>query len=130
MESCTLPITSLKQKQVKTPNLGNRWMNPLYRELLLYAKVMLASPKLAFANAVLSFTNIGGRTASSLAAKHTNFKVRVAFRLDFGRELPEERARFALFPWLNSLRCSAATEVDQKNSWRRICILLHLSGAV
>ena len=87
-------------------------MIPLYTELLLNPKVILASPKPAFANAVLSFTDIGGRSA--LAARHTNFKVHVAFRLDFGRELPEERARFALFPWLNSLRCSAATEADRQ----------------
>ena len=89
-------------------------MIPLYTELLLYPKVILASPKPAFASAVLSFTDIGGRSASSLAARHTNFKVHVAFRLDFGRELPEERARFALFPWLNSLGCSAATEADRQ----------------
>ena len=56
--------------------------------------MILASPRPAFASAVLSFTDSGGRSASSLEAKHTNFRVHVAPRLDFEREL-DGRGRFA-----------------------------------
>ena len=63
---------------------------------------MLASPKPASANSVLSFTDIGGRVAS-LEAKHTNFKVHVALRLDFDAEL-NEFGCFPELPWPNNLR--------------------------
>ena len=87
-------------------------MTPLYTELLLVPKVMLASPRPAFASAVRSLTDEGGRSASFFDAKHTNFRVHVAPLFDFEREL-DCRGRFALLPWPNSLRCSAATETER-----------------
>ena len=69
---------------------------------------MLASPKPAFARAVLSLTDIGGWLAS-LEDKQTNFNVQVALRFDFDADL-DELARFPEPPWPNSRRCSANTE--------------------